>query len=331
MLLRDLMHRQVLTAAIVLNAGGLVVSGYLSWLLLSGKVAFCPLCFLTHLLNLGLLPTLMLFRGGGVQSVFADIRAGIEIASGSRPRASTENTARGLALVAALLIGIAATEWFMLRSRPAGAQGSLTEGQLIDNLMQAYFDQDVVEIPVGPDDPREGPADAPLQLVVFSDFECPSCKSNARMLERMTEFFGERLSIVYKHYPLSIECNPNIATNPHKYACGAAYAGIAAHRQGKFVPFHHLLYSVRGAPAPGVVEQVARQVGIDVGRLKQDMQSQAVREMLDKDIQLAADLKILSTPSMFLNGRQLTSATAPHAGLIADQLLQRGAEHAPGD
>ncbi len=318
--LRGLMHRQLLTAAIVVNLGGIVVSGYLSWLLLSAKVAFCPLCFLTHVLNLLLLPTLLLFRGGGPGSVAADVASGLNFVFATRSKTTIENTARALAIVASLLVGVVVFEWFMLRSG-SGVQSAAAPQQIIDNIMQTYMDEGVVEIAIGPDDPRMGPANAPLQLVVFGDFECPSCKANERRLERLMAALGDQLSIVFKHAPLSSECNPNVAANPHAYACGAALAGIAANMQGKFGPFHNAVYHLPGAPTPSAIEEVAQQLGLDVERLKRDMESDAAKEKLKQDVELAGKLKVILTPSMFLNGRALNNATAMHLGIIAQELL----------
>ncbi len=325
-LLRHIMHRQALSAAILLNLGGLVISGYLTWLLLSNKVPFCPLCFFTHVLNLLLFPTLLLFRGGTLGSVFGDAAKGIDFVFAGRAQSSPENAARALALLCTVLVGLVGYEWFALRAAPQTAIAPITsvpvtEGTLLQNLMAAYFDADPVDIPAGPSDPREGPADAPLQLVVFSDFECPSCKSNANLLARLVQAFGDKISIVYKNYPLSSECNPNIPSNPHPNACNAALGGIAAHMQGKFVPYHHLVYGAPGAPTAQYVEQSAQRIGLDMGKWNADKISEAARAALQADIDLAAKLRVTGTPALYLNGRFLASPISPHVGVIAQQLL----------
>lgn len=320
--LRDLLHRQALSAALALNIFGLVFSGYLSWLMLSGQVSRCPLCFVTHVLNVALFPMLLWFRGKGLKSIFEDIAAGFAKVFSPRARMTVEDTARTLAFALVSLIAVVGFQWFVLQSRPASGRTAALPDEIIANIMQAYMDEQVVEIPVAPGDPRLGSPDAPLQLVVFSDFECPSCKANERRLERLVASFGDRISIVYKNAPLSSDCNPGVLTNPHPHACNAAYAGIAAHLQGRFVPFHNALFHLPGAPTPQAIENTAISLGLDVARLKADMGSQQVRDRLKQDVDLAARLKIVLTPSMFLNGRQINSALAIHLGTLCNELLK---------
>jgi protein-disulfide isomerase len=92
--------------------------------------------------------------------------------------------------------------------------------------------------------------------------------------------------------------------------------------QGQFVPFHDALFHLPGAPTPQAIESTAAGLGLDVARLRRDMESQAVRDRLKQDVELAARLKIVLTPSMFLNGRQINSALAIHLGTLCNELLK---------
>lgn len=69
---------------------------------------------------------------------------------------------------------------------------------------------------------RLGPVDAPLKLVVFSSFQCPSCRELAKEFPYLTRHFGAELTIVFKHYPLSTACNPVTRRDHHPRACQAA-------------------------------------------------------------------------------------------------------------
>ena len=77
-----------------------------------------------------------------------------------------------------------------------------------------------------------GPANAPVQLEEFGDFECPPCGMLHPILEQMHEEFGDRLRITFREFPLA----------NHQHARTAAAAAEAAGIQGKFWPMHNLIY-----------------------------------------------------------------------------------------
>jgi len=335
--LRSVFMPSAISAALLANLAGLGISGYLLFLLFSGAVPVCPLCLVTHGINVLLFGALVLYRGDSPTAFIKDTGAALNYLFAPGKAATSEQLTRGTALVAVALFAAVVFEGLVLRSQPSAAAPALSAPapagtsaqsaaeQMVRNVIQAYLDQDVVEIPVSVDDPRFGPPDAPVQLVVFSDFECPSCKANARNLDRLKEMYGDRISIVAKNYPLSSACNPAIATNPHKFACGAAYASVAAHMQGKFWPFHHLIYGLRGAPTPEALAQAARDAGLDLARFVADMNSDAAKAKVKQDIDLGIQLKVIQTPTMFLNGRLLNGETSPHIPLIIGSILNSSA------
>ncbi len=339
--LRSVLLRAALAGALLLNLAGLVVSGYLAWLIVSGKVPVCPLCLVTHATNVLLFGALLLYRGESPTGFLKDTGAGLAYIFAPGQQSSPEQTTRLVAFVAAGLFVVATYQGLALRDQPPPAAPVLSPvaatpeaastsrnnaEQAVRNIIQSYMDQDVIEIPVEADDPRLGPANAPAQLVVFSDFECPSCKAKSKLLLRLAETYGDRISIVEKNYPISSACNSAIVSNPHKFACNAAYAAVAAQMQGKYWPYHDLIYRLKNAPTLDALIQTARVAGLDLAKFSADMDSDAAKAKVKRDIDLGIKLKVIQTPTIYLNGRLLTAETSPQLPLLLNTIFESAAK-----
>ena len=183
------------------------------------------------------------------------------------------------------------------------------EGDTESQLAQ-HFGHPVRKIKVRPDDPVRG-GGAGMTLVMFSDFQCPACRRAAARLEKtILPQFDNRLRVVWKHYPLSKDCNPNLNRKMHPQACVAAYAAEAARLQGgnaKFWKMHDFLFANQAQLARLDWRAVAERLDLDVDRFLADMKSDTVRRRVREDVRLGSSLDIKSTPAMFLGGRPLPS------------------------
>lgn len=151
-----------------------------------------------------------------------------------------------------------------------------------------------------------------LEVVVFSDFECPSCSRFAPFLEeQVLPLFGGRVRTVFKHYPIDQSCNEHTSRTLHPHACQAARLVEAARLQGGNETFwraHDLLFAHRrrhSAQHAPDVEGIASALGLDVERLKQDIQSVAVAERIDEDAALARSCGVNGTPAVFIARRRV--------------------------
>lgn len=148
-------------------------------------------------------------------------------------------------------------------------------------------------------------------LEEFGDFECPPCGSLHPVLKLMKEEFGSRVVLVFREYPL-------VSLHPH--ALGAARAAEAAGLQGKFWQMHNLLlenqttWHTAQDPNP-IFEQYAATIGLDLTRFRQDLVSEVVAERLRLDRERATWIGVNSTPTVFLNGREV-----PFESLSVDKL-----------
>ncbi|KYF54452.1 hypothetical protein BE04_14650 [Sorangium cellulosum] len=147
--------------------------------------------------------------------------------------------------------------------------------------------------------PTRGPANAPVTLVVFSDFQCPFCSKFAGVLDQLEQEYPGKLRLAVKHRPLPF----------HKQARVAARASLAAHAQGKFWEYQAALFDkAQGALDKAGLEERAADLGLDVARFARDMQSPALEAQVAADFEEGDRLAIEGTPTLFVNGRRVMGA-----------------------
>lgn len=160
-------------------------------------------------------------------------------------------------------------------------------------------------LPVG-DSPSRGPLDALVTLVVFSEFQCPYCGRMADTLRAVQEAHPGELRVVFKHFPLRF----------HSRAPYAAQAAAAAGAQGKFWAMHDLLFAAPGRLDAQSIEERARDIGLDLGRFREELRSGRWKARVEMDQDLGRRLGVSGTPTTFINGRRFVGAT-PRAGVEA--------------
>ncbi len=146
-------------------------------------------------------------------------------------------------------------------------------------------------------DPVGGNLKGDATLVEFFDYNCPYCKQMASVMMQ-AESSDPQLRVVYKEFPI---LGPD--------SLFAAKAALAANKQGKYVAFHRALYQARGHIDESKVLEAAKAAGLDVARLKADMQAPEISARLDQNIKLAQALGINGTPGFAIGDRVFTGAT----------------------
>ncbi|MCH7872131.1 MAG: thioredoxin domain-containing protein [Planctomycetes bacterium] len=181
-------------------------------------------------------------------------------------------------------------------------------------LLAMWQSAETYDVSVREDDPvrwSNRAASQPLEAVVFSDLECPSCKRLARFIEEdVRPLFDGRLRLVFKHYPLNRDCNPATTTRRHKRACDGARMVEAARVLGGTAAFwkaHDYLFArqdlfKRGGVSPG---DVAASLGLDPNRFAEAMRSDAVLQRIKKDASAGKSYGVGMTPALFVSGRQV--------------------------
>lgn len=166
--------------------------------------------------------------------------------------------------------------------------------------------------------PSRGPADAPVTVVEFSDFQCPYCARVAPLLRDVVDMYGGRVRLVYRQLPL---------TRIHPLAQGAAEAALCADEQGKFWELHDRMFAAQRALDPTSLAMSARAVGIDGGAFDTCVASRRHQERVAADVREAEALDVGGTPAVFINGRLLngTPTLLELVTVVEDELRRRGA------
>ena len=143
---------------------------------------------------------------------------------------------------------------------------------------------------------RRGPDDAAVTIVVWSDFLCPYCVTQAPVLDAALRAHPRDVRVVYRHLPLPMHAGADVA----------AEAAVEAGRQGKFWPFHDQLLaaSAGGLPREVLIER-ARLAGLDVPALEAALADHRHRDAVMTDVAAALSLGANGTPTVFVNGRAL--------------------------
>lgn len=171
----------------------------------------------------------------------------------------------------------------------------------------------VYAVPLG-ESPTKGPDLAPITVVSFGDFACPFCARGHETMKRIEAHYGDKIRVVHKHKPLPF----------HRLADPAARAAVAAQAQGKFWEFHDALYVVGPKFDSEDLRTVAAQIGLDVQKFEQDMNSKWVAERVEADLALSMALGVNGTPAYFINGRPLEGAYPEiHFRLLIEEEFDR--------
>jgi protein-disulfide isomerase len=148
-------------------------------------------------------------------------------------------------------------------------------------------------LPMANRDHIQGPADAPIKLVEYGDYECPYCGEAYPVVKAIQRRLGKRLCFAFRNFPLA---------NSHPHAEHAAEAAESAGGQGRFWEMHDLLYVNQGALEDDDLARYASDLGLDARRLIGEVQSEAHAPRIKEDFRSGARNGVNGTPSFFING-----------------------------
>ena len=175
----------------------------------------------------------------------------------------------------------------------AGANTAATSQAAQDQQIRRY------DVPVD-DDPVLGPADAPITLIEFSDYECPYCRKwHEEVLQPLMDAFPNQIRFIYRDFPL---------TSAHPNALPAAEAADCAGEQGKYYEYQDLLFSGKQALGDETYQQYAEELDLDSDSFKECTSSERYKDEVMADLNWASNLGVRSTPTFFINGLPLVGA-----------------------
>ena len=176
--------------------------------------------------------------------------------------------------------------------------------QYMDELRLAADDVTVLldpprqEIAVLEIDPVKGPTDAPIEIIEFSDFQCPFCERATETLAQLIERYGNQIRFVYKDYPLP----------SHEHAFKAAEAGNCANDQGRFWELHDTMFASQSALDVASLKAYAAELGMDAAAFSACLDSGKYAGEVQRDLAVGQSYGVSSTPTIFVNGRVVMGA-----------------------
>lgn len=148
--------------------------------------------------------------------------------------------------------------------------------------------------------PTRGPKNAPITVVLFSDFQCPFCGRVEPSITELEKLYPGKVRVAWKNFPLSF----------HNNAKPAAEAALAANEQGKFWEMHDILFKNQQALSAADLEKYAKEIGLNMDKFKAAIDSHKFAAQIENETKQGSELGVSGTPAAFVNG-QLVSGAQP--------------------
>jgi protein-disulfide isomerase len=216
----------------------------------------------------------------------------------------------GLFVIQTALLGLVVLRLRGVERELAGLRQSLAAGAL-----QAR----TAPVPIEPGDgPSQGPADAPVTIVEFSDFQCPFCSRLYPTVEQVKSTYGDKVHLVFRQFPL----------NFHQFAQKAAEASLCADEQGKFWEMHNAMFSKQDELAVDKLKEKAAGMGLKADQFNACLDGGKYAPKVAEDVKAGSEAGVSGTPALFINGRFISGAVpyADIAKVIDDELQRKGAK-----
>jgi protein-disulfide isomerase len=147
--------------------------------------------------------------------------------------------------------------------------------------------------PVGARDHSVGPAQAPITIVEYGDFQCSHSGRAYLVVKALQQRIGMRLRFAFRNFPI-VELHPRSLV--------AAEAAEAAASQGRFWKMHDLLFENQRALGTAALDRYARALELDMGRFTDDMNEHTFRSRIQADVETGVMSGVEGTPTFFING-----------------------------
>lgn len=164
--------------------------------------------------------------------------------------------------------------------------------------------------------PSAGPANAPVTIIEFSDFQCPFCSRMIPTLEQVKAKYGDKIRLVFRQFPLDF----------HPHAQKAAEASLCANEQGKFWELHDAMFQNQQQLAPENLKARAAGLGMNAEQFNACLDSGKFAAQVATDRAQGTAAGVSGTPAIFINGRFINGAVPFEqiAAVIDDELRRQG-------
>lgn len=163
--------------------------------------------------------------------------------------------------------------------------------------------------------PSLGSPSAPVSLVLFSDFQCPYCKTFSQTIKEVIRKYDTKVRLVFRQFPLA---------SIHPDAQKAAEASLCADAQHRFWEMHDSLFQNQSNLKEENLKAQARKLGLDAEAFNSCMASSRYKKYIEDDVRAGSTAGTDGTPTLFINGRYLNGGrSAEEIGAIIDEELAR--------
>jgi|GEM_PF-2264129 len=280
--------------------------------------AVCPLCLGVYVVTAASLILSILANRphsffSGVKASFATIR---RLLPGATPMALGHR--QGILITLFIgLIGLMAPDFLLVKLiAPAAESKQRVEAEQQSlNTWRAteQTEQDLITETGAAQDFGYGEVTAPVQIVEFSDYQCPFCRRLAGELEELVHDFPGKLRVTVRNFPLSSECNPQMPQPVHALACAAASFARCAGEQGQFARAATWLNefpemeesSTTLASFESSLSGAINTLALDGSAISECRAALRTKEKIAADAQKAVELGLQGTPLVFINGKKL--------------------------
>ena len=149
-------------------------------------------------------------------------------------------------------------------------------------------------VAVNEDDHVQGADDAPVTLVEYGDYECPSCGDAYTVVKRVQKHFGPKLRFVYRNFPLE----------QHEFAMPAAETAEFAASEGKFWEMHDALYENQVAMDEDLFPKLGKKLGLDTEGLMDALEEEQFAAHIEADMKSGEASGVRGTPTFYINGHR---------------------------
>jgi len=169
------------------------------------------------------------------------------------------------------------------------------------------------------DDHVKGPADAPVTIVLFADFNCSYCRKLSKEIVPLENKYQGKSRWVFKHFPLDQECNQHFLTT-HPNACKGSRAVFCASEQGKFWEAHDYFFDKPSDYSDQALAHMVTALDLDQGRFNECLGSNRPDAKIARDVQDGYKARLSGTPRTYINGYLLSGSVGVE---IMDYYIQK--------
>jgi protein-disulfide isomerase len=173
-----------------------------------------------------------------------------------------------------------------------------------------------IRVQVAATGPAKGPANAPVTIVEFSDFQCPFCSRLTPTMAEVEKKYGDKVRVVFRQYPLPF----------HQNAQKAAEASLCAQDQGKFWEMHDAMFANQQELGVDQLKAKAASLGLNADKFNKCIDSGEKNATIQADLKEGQAAGVNGTPAMFVNGRFINGAVPIDqiTTVIDDELRRAG-------